>query len=121
MIEFNSEDPGFMPNEVPPQVEIAFRAVAYCRSLTDPQSLGIAPSALPSRALTPMELGVESAALNVIRNYLNGEMIYRDYTARFEPDADEIRSPHVVPSRQLHKTVKPTPEQDSVSAEEAGK
>jgi len=121
MIEFKPEDPSFSPDEVPPQVEIAFRAIAYCRSLTDPQSVGIAPSALPSRALNPMELGVESAALNVIRNYLNGEMTYREYTARVEPDADEHRSPHLLPSRHRQKAVKPTPAEDTGSAEEAGK
>ncbi len=121
MIEFKPEGPCFTGDEIPPQVEIAFRAVAYCRSLTDPQSVGIAPAALPSRALTPMELGVESAALNVIRNYLNGEMTYRDYTARVEPDAKEIHSPHLLPSRQRQKPVKPTPAEGNGSAEEAGK
>jgi hypothetical protein len=121
MIEFKPENLGFSPNEIPPQVEIAFRAVAYCRSLTDPQSIGIPSSEVPSRALSPMELGVEAAALNVIRNYLNGEMTYRDYTAKFEPEADEGRSPQLLPSRQRQKTVKPTPTEGTGSAEEAGK
>lgn len=121
MIEFKPEDPGPTTDETPPQVEVAFRAIAYCRSLTDPQSVGIPPSGLPSRALTRMELGVESAALNVIRNYLNGEMTYRDYTASVESDAEEIRSPHLLPSRQRQKPVKPTPADGNSSAEEAGK
>jgi hypothetical protein len=121
MIEFKPEDPGFTADEIPPQVEIAFRAIAYCRSLTDPQSVGIPPSGLPSRALTRMELGVESAALNVIRNYLNGEMTYRDYISSVEPDAAEGHPPRLLPSRHQQKAVEPTPAEDAGSAEEAGK
>lgn len=121
MIEFKPEDPGFTADEIPPQVEIAFRAIAYCRSLTDPQSVGIPPSGLPSRALTRMELGVESAALNVIRNYLNGEMTYRDYISSVEPDAAEGHPPRLLPSRHQQKAVEPTPAEDTGSAEEAGK
>lgn len=121
MIEFKPEDPSFSPDQIPPQVEIAFRAIAYCRSLTDPQSVGIPPAGLPSRALTPMEIGVETAALNLIRNYLNGEMTYRDYTLRFEPEADEIRAPHLLPSRQRQKSGEPTRAKDAGSAEEAEK
>jgi hypothetical protein len=121
MIEFKPEDPGFTADEIPPQVEIAFRAVAYCRSLTDPQSIGLPPVASRSRSLTAMELGVESAALNVIRNYLNGEMTYRDYSAMVEPDQADTITPKL-PSRRARKSIaKPAPAEDTGSSEEAGK
>ena len=63
-------------NATPAKVEVAFRALAYCRSLTDPLSMGI-PSGTPGntvRALSELERGVEVAALNLLRNYLNDEV-----------------------------------------------
>ena len=70
---------------VPPQVEVAFQALDYCRAVTDgPAQVldplerlrGKAPQRGGQRALTVLEKGVEVAALNLIRNYLSGEMEY---------------------------------------------
>jgi hypothetical protein len=74
----NSQTPlSFLPPEtVPPQVEVAFRAMAYCRSLTDPQSLGLTAKNLARRALTAPERGLESAAINTVRNYITGELTF---------------------------------------------
>jgi len=120
-MQFPIQVPVLSPEQIPPQVEIAFRAVAYCRSLTDPQSIGLPPVASRSRALTPNELGVESAALNVIRNYLNGEMTYRDYSTMVEPDHADAATPKL-PSRRSRKGVtKPAPAEDTGSEKEAGK
>jgi hypothetical protein len=121
-MQFPIQVPVLSPEQTPPQVEVAFRAVAYCRSLTDPQSVGLPPSTRQSRSLTPMELGVESAALNVIRNYLNGEMTFREYTAMVEPSSDDAPvSELLLPRRRNKKIAKPTPADDAGSAEEAGK
>lgn len=120
-MQFPIEVPVLTPDQIPPQVEVAFRAVAYCRSLTDPQSIGLPPVASRSRSLTPMELGVESAALNVIRNYLNGEMTFRDYTAMVEPNADEAPATPLLPPQQRKAVANPTPVEDGGSAEEASK
>jgi len=61
-------------NEVPAKIYVAFRALAYCRSLTDPHSLGL-DGIRSQRSLTCLETGIESASLNLIRNYLNGEVL----------------------------------------------
>ncbi len=63
-------------NATPAKVDVAFRALAYCRSLTDPLSVGIpsGPSGSTTRPLSDLERGVESAALNLLRNYLNDEI-----------------------------------------------
>jgi hypothetical protein len=62
-------------NATPAKIEVALRALGYCRSLTDPQSMGLPTSSCrPTRSLTALERGVESAALNVLRDYLNGEI-----------------------------------------------
>lgn len=63
-------------NATPAKVDVAFRALAYCRSLTDPQSLGLPGRAGhgPARPLSELERGVEAAALNLLRNYLNDEV-----------------------------------------------
>ena len=62
-------------NATPAKIEVALRTLGYCRSLTDPQSVGLPTSSCrPTRSLTALERGVESAALNVIRDYLNGEI-----------------------------------------------
>jgi len=68
--------PGFL-NEVPVKIEVAFRALAYCRSVSDPHSIQHADPALPAigRRLTGLEKGVEASALNLVRNYLNGEIL----------------------------------------------
>ena len=121
-MQFPIQVPVLSPEQTPPQVEVAFRAVAYCRSLADPQSVGLPPSARQSRSLTPMELGVESAALNVIRNYLNGEMTFRDYTSMAETASDDSPTPKLLsPRRRNKKIANPTPAEDAGSAEEAGK
>lgn len=72
-----------LPQETPPKIDVAFRALAYCRSITDPGSVGLMAPArpqsggpiqlMPFRRLSELEQGVEAASLNLIRNWLNGE------------------------------------------------
>ena len=58
----------------PAKIDVAFRSLAYCRSVSDPTSLGLQRGRQSgSRPLTIHERGVEIAALNLIRNWLNGE------------------------------------------------
>lgn len=68
--------PGIL-TEVPVKIDVAFRALAYCRSVSDPHSLQHVDPALPAigRRLTGLEKGVEASALNLVRNYLNGEIL----------------------------------------------
>ena len=68
--------PGFL-NQVPAKIEIAFRALAYCRSVSDPHSVQGPDSGLAhgGRRLTSLEKGMEASALNLVRNYLNGELL----------------------------------------------
>ena len=83
------------PQETPPQVGVAFRALGYCRSITDPGSLGLSdeqgtPSTL--RPLTSHEVGMEIAALNLLRDYLNGELDFNPqpiFMGIAEDDCDE--------------------------------
>ena len=73
-----------VPEETPPKIDVAFRVLAYCRSITDPGSLGAAAAALqqmgasdalmPIRPLSKLEQGAETAAINIIRDWLNGEI-----------------------------------------------
>ena len=63
-------------SDLPPQVRAAFNVLAYCRQLTDPY-LTAAPNDGPvsqARKLTQLERGVEVAALNLLRDWLNGEL-----------------------------------------------
>ena len=67
-------------NEVPAEILVAFRALAYC---SDPDSLQCAAparsehfEALPSRPLSSLQKGVQNAALNLLRNYLSGEISF---------------------------------------------
>lgn len=69
-------------DEVPAKIDVALRMLHYCRSVTDPQSVGLAGQqrgalghvARSGRALTQLEKGAENAALNLLRNYLTGEV-----------------------------------------------
>ncbi len=72
MIHFDPQD-----QQPPVQIDVAFRALMYCRSVSDPQSLG-SPDGERSlsyrrRNLTQLETGMETAAINLLRNWLNGE------------------------------------------------
>ncbi len=72
MKRFPSEPPA--TEQVPPRVKVAFQALHYCRSVSDPTSVGLPAYESQPRPLTPMERGVETAALNLVRNFLNGEI-----------------------------------------------
>lgn len=69
-------------NEVPAKIDVAFRVLHYCRSVSDPQSVGLPAQQRihaeaaggAGRLLTQLEKGAENAALNLIRNYLAGEV-----------------------------------------------
>lgn len=64
-------------SDVPAQISVAFRVLGYCRSLTDPFNVpgpeGVDPHLVTPRKLTSLEAGMETSALNLIRNWLNGE------------------------------------------------
>lgn len=76
----NGHPPSHLPprflSQVPIKIEIAFRALGYCRSVSDPHSVQAAESCMPlgGRQLSTLEKGMEASALNLVRNYLNGEM-----------------------------------------------
>ena len=78
------------PSEIPPKISVAFRVLAYCRSITDPCSISEGDDAglKPSRALTSLEAGMEASAINLIRNWLNGELALAqpEMTVMLPPD-----------------------------------
>ncbi len=71
-------------NTVPAKIMVAFNALAYCQSITDSENLQATPSASndginsqqlhPSQRISQHERGLKLAALNLIRDYLNGEI-----------------------------------------------
>ena len=66
-------------SDVPAKINIAFRVLGYCRSVTDPYSIasteGLEARHVVPRKLTALEAGMEASAMNLIRNWLNGEQI----------------------------------------------
>lgn len=54
-----------MLRNVPAKVTVAFSVLAYCRSITDPNN----------RPPSTLERGMEMAALNLLRDWLNGEIL----------------------------------------------
>lgn len=52
-------------NTVPAKIMVAFNVLAYCQSIPDPNN----------RPLSTLERGMEIAALNLLRDWLNGEIL----------------------------------------------
>lgn len=95
---------------VPPQIEVAFQALGYCRTVTDGPApvldplervRGRVPRAGHQRALTVLEKGMEVAALNLIRNYLSGEMELGGAPDWWDESVEALRPPGEIGMAEL--------------------
>jgi hypothetical protein len=78
-----------MLHNIPAKVTVAFNALAYCRSITDPNN----------RPLSTLERGMEIAALNLLRDWLNGEILLNvgHQSIATTLDASLAATPHTNP------------------------
>lgn len=106
-------NPEFLPpppslNEVPAQIDVAFRVLFYCRSVSDPVSLAASGQESSPRGqlghsrrpLNPLEKGAENAALNLLRNYLSGEL-------QLSPLGDWLAARPAVPGTEFPGSERP--------------
>ncbi len=80
-------------NQLPPRIQAAFAFLYYARSVSNPQPVGLMQGDMQPDGdeLDVDEKGVRQASLDVLRNFINGELTFEDPHCKapeFDDDED---------------------------------